>query len=190
VGSEIQAQDPNLEHFRSYLNLLARLNVDPRLQGKLDPSGVVQQTLLEAHQALHDLRGRSEAEVLAWLRTALARNLADEVRRLRAGKRDAVREESLQQALEQSSARLEAWLAEKESSPSRRAERHEEAVRLAAALACLPDKQQQAVELRHLKGLSLAEVARELGCTKAAVVGLLHRGLEKLRELLEDDERG
>jgi DNA-directed RNA polymerase specialized sigma24 family protein len=42
------------------------------------------------------------------------------------------------------------------------------------------------VELRHLKGLSLAEVARELECTKAAVVGLLHRGVAKLRELLAD----
>ena len=185
-----EAQVPDLEKFRDYLRLLARLHLDPRLRGKLDPSGVVQQTLLEAHQSMEQLRGRAEAEMLAWLRQALAHNLADEVRRLTAGKRDAVREESLQAALEQSSARLDAWLAAEQSSPSRLAERQEQAVRLAAALAQLPDKQRQAVELRHLQGLSLAEVAAEMDTTKTAVVGLLHRGVEKLRGLLQEDERG
>jgi hypothetical protein len=41
-----------------------------------------------------------------------------------------------------------------------------------------------------LKGLSLAEIAGELDCSKAAVVGLLHRGLQKLRTLLEEESRG
>jgi RNA polymerase sigma-70 factor (ECF subfamily) len=184
VDSPTAGQVPDLERFREYLRLLARLQVDPRLRGKLDPSGVVQQTLWEAHQALEQLRGRSEAEVLAWLRQALAHNLTDEIRRLTTGKRDVGREESLQQALEQSSARLEAWLATEDSSPSQSAERQEQAVRLAGALAQLPDRQRQAVELRHLRGLSLTEVAGEMGCTRTAVVGLLHRGVEKLRELL------
>jgi RNA polymerase sigma-70 factor (ECF subfamily) len=177
----------DLERFREYLRLLAGLHLDPRLRGKLDPSGVVQQTLLEAHQALIQLRGRAEAEVLAWLRKALAHNLADEVRRLTAGKRDAAREKSLQTALEQSSARVEAWLAAEHSTPSRVAHRQEQAVRLAAALARLPDKQRQAVELRHLQGLSLAQIAAEMDTTKAAVVGLLHRGVEKLRDLLKEE---
>jgi DNA-directed RNA polymerase specialized sigma24 family protein len=43
--------------------------------------------------------------------------------------------------------------------------------------------------LRHLKGLSLAEIAGELSCTKAAVVGLLHRGVQKLRALLEEESQ-
>jgi len=154
----------------------------------LDDSGLVQQTLLEAHQSLDQLRGRTESEVLAWLRKALAHHLADEIRRLHSGKRDVGREESLQEALEKSSSSVEAWLAIEQSSPSQAAERQEQTLRLAAALAKLPEKQRQAVELRHLKGLALAEVAVELGCTRPAVVGLLHRGVEKLRELLAGEE--
>ena len=93
------------DRFRAYLGLLARQQVDKDLQGKLDLSGVIQQTLLEAHQA-----GRvAELETcqrLAWLRTALARNLADELRRLRADKRDAGRERNLEAALDASAASL------------------------------------------------------------------------------------
>jgi RNA polymerase sigma-70 factor, ECF subfamily len=185
-----QEADRELKAFREYFYLLARMQVVPGLQGKVDLSGVVQQTLLEAHQAMDQLRGRSEAEKAAWLRKALAHNLADEIRKLTAARRDAGREESLQRALEESSARLEAWLVAEQSSPPEQAERHEQALRLAEALAGLPDKQRQAVELRHLRGLSLAEVAAELDTSKAAVVGLLHRGVEKLRALLsEPDQR-
>ena len=179
-------QDLALEKYRDYLRLLVRLQTDPRLHGKLDPSGVVQQTLFEAHQAIRQLQGRSEAQILAWLRKALARNLADEIRRLGAGKRDVAREQSLEQALERSSSHLEAWLAVEQASPEQQAERHEQLLRLAAALERLPAKQRLAVELRHLRGLSHAEVAAEMSTSKAAVVGLLHRGIEKLREFLAE----
>jgi RNA polymerase sigma-70 factor, ECF subfamily len=180
----------NLDRFRAYLALLARLQVAVRLQGKLDLSGVVQQTLLEAHQAAERLRDRTEAETAGWLRRALANNLADEIRRLEAGRRDVGRERSLEAALERSSARLEAWLAAEDSSPSERLIRREQALKLADALARLPANQRRAVELRHLRGLSVAEVAASLDSTKTAVVGLLHRGVHKLRELLAEGGEG
>jgi RNA polymerase sigma-70 factor (ECF subfamily) len=147
----------------------------------------VQQALFEAHQASAQLTGRSEAEVAAWLRRALAHNLADEGRKLGADKRNVAREQSLEAALEQSSARLDAWLTAEQSSPSERLIRQEQAVQLAAALDRLPENQRRAVELRHLQGQSLAEVAAALDLSKSAVVGLLHRGVQKLRELLTED---
>jgi RNA polymerase sigma-70 factor (ECF subfamily) len=173
-----------LERFRDYLSLLARLEIDARLQGKIDLSGVVQQTFLEAHQASDQLVGRCDDEQLRWLRRALANNLADEIRRLRAEKRDVARERSLEQAIEESSSRLQAWLAVEDPSPPERVAHHEQTLTLVATLARLPDRQRQAVEMRHLKGLSLAQIAAEMECTKATVVGLLHRGVENLRSRL------
>jgi RNA polymerase sigma-70 factor, ECF subfamily len=176
-----------LERYRDYLRLLVRLQLAPQLQGKLDLSGLVQQTLLEATQALAQCRGEGHGQRAAWLRCILARNLTDEVRKVRASKRDPARERSLDEALEQSSARLEGWLVAEQSSPSEQAQRKEQGVIVAAALARLPDHQRQAVELHHIQGWSLAAVAQHLGCSKEAVAGLLHRGLRKLRELIPDD---
>src|SRR5579885_672319 len=100
-----------LERFRAYLRLLARLHLDPRLRGKLDASDVVQQTMLQAFQARAGFRGSTEAELAAWLRQILARNLAHAARDLGRDKRDVARERSLEQALGQSSHRLGLWLA-------------------------------------------------------------------------------
>src|SRR5437868_1420523 len=52
----------------------------------------------------------------------------------------------------------------------------------------LPDAQRRALELRHLHGRPLADIAREMGRTPAAVAGLLHRGLAQLRTLLGGDD--
>jgi RNA polymerase sigma-70 factor (ECF subfamily) len=180
----------SLEHYRDYLNLLARLRLDARLRGKLDPSDVVQQTLLEAYQARQQFRGEGPAQEAAWLRQILARNLANAVRDLGRARRDVARERSLEAAVNESSARLEAWLAAwlaaEQSSPSQQAARNEDAVRLARALAQLPEAQREVLVLRHLQGRPLAEISEQLGRSPASVAGLLHRGLKQLRELLQE----
>ena len=182
----ITTQD-DLERFRDYLLLLARLEVAPALRDKVDLSGIVQQTLLEAHQGLcqHPERVRAQAETAGWLRAILSHNLADALRKLSARKRDVRREWSLDAALDQSASRLERWLAVEQSSPSQRAIRQEELLRMVASLAELPESQRRAIELHHLRGMPLSEIASELGTTKAAVAGLLHRGLKTLRIRLD-----
>jgi RNA polymerase sigma-70 factor (ECF subfamily) len=174
-----------LEHFRPYLRLLVRMQLGAALAAKLDASDLAQQTLVEAWRGLDRLRARDEAEVAGWLRGILAHVLAHAVRDLHRDKRDVARERSLEQALAASSARLEAWLAAEQSSPSERAEHNEEVIRLAAALERLPEAQREAVTLHYFQAWTLAQVAQHLGRSPAAVAGLVQRGLKQLRRLLQ-----
>jgi RNA polymerase sigma-70 factor (ECF subfamily) len=188
VDGQAETEGRPLEDYRDYLRLLARLQLSPRLRTKLDASDVVQQALLQAHESRDQFRGESEGERLAWLRVILANTLGAAARRYATEARDLDREHSLEADLALSSSRLEGMLAADQTSPSAGAARCEELLRLAQAMAQLPTDQQQVVELHHLKGLPVAEVAERLGRTRPAVVGLLFRGLKKLRSLLHPGE--
>ncbi len=175
-----------LDSYRSYLLLLARMQLDDRARQRIDASDVVQQTLLEAHQKRGQFQG-PKSEVGAWLRVALANNIRDALRKQRRQKRDVARQRSLEAAVEESSQRLGRWLAADVSSPSMQAIRNEDLLRMADALVELPEAQRDAVVLHHLHGWTISEVAKRIDRSNAAVAGLLHRGLRKLRELMTNE---
>jgi RNA polymerase sigma-70 factor (ECF subfamily) len=186
-------QDPPVaaadwERFREFLLLLARMQGDARWQAKLDLSGVVQQTLLEAYQDGKGLADAPDAQKAGWLKRALANNLADELRKLNTARRDVGRERSLQAGLDQSHSHLELLLPDAHGTPSKAAVRAERGLQLAQAFAALPEAQRQVIELHHLKGHTLVQVAETLGTTKPAVAGLLHRGLKALRGMIKPDD--
>jgi RNA polymerase sigma-70 factor (ECF subfamily) len=183
MAGEADHQTRPLERFRAYLRLLARLQFPAALQAKLDPSDLVQQTLLQAHQALGQFRGTTVAEQAAWLRRILANTLANAVRDLHRAGRDF----ALEQSIHESSARLEAWLAAEHTPPVEAAIRNEQFLVLADRLAELPEVQREALLLRYCEGWSVGAIAEHLGRTRASVASLLRRGLGALRELLEPE---
>lgn len=182
---ELGESSDGIEQFRTYLRFLARVQIGPEMQGKLDPSDIVQQSMLQAHRAWKGFRGQSEAELAGWLRTILANTIAHAARHLRTQKRDVGREQSIHEAVDASSMRLEHFLAAEQSSPSQRAVRREHAVLVAEAVESLSEDQREAIVLRYWHGMTLAEVAKAMDKTLPATAGLVHRGLKMLRQKLE-----
>jgi RNA polymerase sigma-70 factor, ECF subfamily len=180
------ANEWHLERYQALLRLRVRqLHLDPRLKRRCDASDLVQETLLKAHKNLDRFRGKTEAELVKWLHEILAHTLADEVRKARTGKRNLNLERPLEAIVAESSARLEAFLAANQSSPSQHAERKELLLRTTEALDQLPEDQRDVIILRDLMNLSVTEIAGQLQRTEKSVAGLLLRGRHKLRELLE-----
>jgi RNA polymerase sigma-70 factor (ECF subfamily) len=176
-----------LERYRSYLALLARLQIDRRLQGKLDEEDLVQQTFLLAHRHFVQFRGTTEHELATWLRRILASCVANALRHYLGTKRRDLRlERQLAAELDRSSRVLDRGLLAGQSSPSQQAALREQAVLLADCLARLPKDYREAVILRHLEGLPFLEVAQRMGRTVDSVKKLWARALVQLRELLGD----
>jgi RNA polymerase sigma-70 factor, ECF subfamily len=174
-----------LELYRNYLELLARLQVGRRLQGKADAADLVQETFLAAHSYFARFQGTSKEELAGWLRQILASRLAKLVRRYCGTQRRDVRlERRLAAELDQSSQILDQGLLAPQSSPSQRAVRREQAVLLADALGHLPGDYREVLVLHHLEGLSLPEVARRLGRTLDSVKNVWLRALAGLRRLV------
>jgi len=177
---------PDIERFRSRLRLLAEIDLSPRLRVKEDASDIVQHSLLEAHRDLPGYRGQTEAELYGWLKTILARNLLNAARHYRAQKCDLRREQPVADRLEQSSLRIDNFLASEQTSPSQQAVHNEQIEQLADGLAQLLDGERTAIMLKHFQGWSLAEISAHLGRPVDAVAGLLKRGLKKLRSHLQE----
>jgi RNA polymerase sigma-70 factor (ECF subfamily) len=175
-----------LEMYRSYLGLLAHLQICRRLQGKADPADLVQETFLKANRDFHQFRGEGERELAGWLRQILAASLAQLVRRYCGTKgRDIRLERALVNELDESSQALDGGLVAAQSSPSQQVSRREQAVLLADALERLPEDYRGVVVLRHLEELSFPEVAERMGRSVDSVEKLWVRALSRLRRELE-----
>ncbi len=174
-----------LESYRNYLVMLAQVQIDRRLQGKVDASDLVQETFLQACGAFAGFRGSTEGELLQWLRQILASKIANLVRRFYKTQCRNVRlERQLDEELNQSS-RIAQALALSQSSPSERAARREEAVLLADALKRLPTQYHDVVVLHHLEELSFPEVADRTGRSVNSVEKTWLRALAALHRVLE-----
>ena len=174
-----------LEAYAGYLNLLARVQIGRRLQGKADAGDLVQETFLEAHRQIRNFRGNTEAELLAWLRRILAGQIALMLRRYLGTKgRDVKLERELHIQLDQSSQAMDAGFLATHSTPSQHASRREQAVLLAEALRRLSEDHREVIVLRHIEALSFPDVAARMGRSEDSVQKLWVRALANLRRSL------
>ena len=168
---------------------MAKAQVESWLRVKVDASDVVQQTLLEAHRDFDGFQGKSEQELLAWLRKILAHNVADFIRRYRGtAKRQVRREVPLRGAAETGVARGAPEPAAPGPTPSQEFLQLDNELRMAAALAELPPDYQEVVVLRNLQRLSFNEVAEQMGRSRPAVQMLWMRAIKRLQQALGNDE--
>jgi RNA polymerase sigma-70 factor (ECF subfamily) len=186
---KLESQPDDLERYREFLHRRARRQLGWRLRRKLDAADLVQETLLQAHQKRAQFRGQTEAELVSWLRTILENTLGMTMRQFRARARDVARERSLHYGFGEAGPCRKARPTATPHTPDENLLRQEQFRRLADALAELPPHQRQAIELHHLEGRSLAEVAEQMHKSRDAVIGLLFRGLKSLRRLLAEEEK-
>lgn len=180
-------KDPNrLAEYEKYLTTLARAHLSPKYRAKVGASDIVQQSMIQACQAIDDFRGESEGELRAWLRQILARNIIHLDRDYHRDKRDIERERSMEDRLGKSSMRLEGLLEAGGPSPSQNVAVGERVIQLSQALEKLPEAQRDAIRMHYLDGMKLSEVAGQLDRSTGAVAGLLHRGLKALRETMRE----
>src|SRR5262249_30712874 len=163
-AGDAAARGELLERYRRYLELLARLQIGRRLQGKVDASDVVQDAFLQAHRHFGQFRGKTEGELVAWLRQILVSQLGNLVRRHQGTQRRSVRlERDLAVERDRSSRELDAAVFAAQSTPSQQASRREQAVLLADALAEMPHDYREVIILRHLEELTFAQMAERMG---------------------------
>jgi RNA polymerase sigma-70 factor (ECF subfamily) len=167
---------PCLSGFHARLLARAQALMGPQLRVQLDPADIVHETLLKAYQALDQFRGDKDCQLAAWLDTILTNSIKNAIRSLRV----------MESYAERPQVGVRERVLTNGSCPVRAAIWNEDLRRLSKALAQLPQNQRAVLELRLMYDCSLAGIGNLTGRTRASVIGLLQRGLRKLRTLLTD----
>jgi RNA polymerase sigma-70 factor (ECF subfamily) len=169
------------------LRRMVAFRLDQRLQGRIDPSDVIQEAYLEASKHLADYLREPALPFFLWLR-GIAGNKLRELHRHHLGTqmRDAGREVSIYRGTmpETTSAALAAQLMGHETRPSEAAVRAEIKVRLQEALNSMDPLDREVLALRHFEQLSPAETAQVLGIKEKAAGMRYVRALKRLKDIL------
>ena len=176
-----------LGRYHDRLRRMIAVRLDPRLQGRFDPSDVLQETYVDALSRLPEYLREARMPFFLWIRYLTAHRLG-RIHRAHLGRRmrDAGREASLYRGAmpEASSAALAAQLLGKECRPSEAAVRAEQQLRLQDALSRMDPIDREVLSLRHFERLTRAEAAQVLNISGAATAKRYFRALERLRQIL------
>jgi RNA polymerase sigma-70 factor (ECF subfamily) len=182
-----------LARHRERLRRMVALRLDRRLQGRIDPSDVIQEAYLEASARLAEYLRDPSTPFFLWLRFLTGQKLVTLHRRhLGVKMRDAGHEVALYHGSmpQASSAALAGRLLGHDTRPSEAAVRAEMKIRVQEALNSMPVLEREALALRHFEQLSRAEIAQVFGISEAAAGKRYIRALERLKQILGQSPGG
>jgi RNA polymerase sigma-70 factor, ECF subfamily len=180
------AADVLLQRHRERLKRMVGLFLDPRVRQRVDPSDIVQETLLCAARRLPELDAEPAGGFYPWLREMARERILDAHRKhVRAGKRSVIREDPIGRlASSESTARLAEQLVDRNDSPSRKFEAAERKAELQRALDEMDEPNRELLLMRYVEQMKVREIAGTLAVSEAAVKSRLGRALARLSEIL------
>lgn len=169
-----------IESSRDYLLLIANQGIDPDIRGKIGASDIVQESILTAQANIGRFRGDTKGEWLAWLKQILINDLRESRRTYKSVQKRSVRQERSIDG----SAPIAPLIQDAHLTPRTHAVKTEEMELLLAAIAELPEDQQQIIKLRNWEHLSYEEIGQRLNRSPDAVRKMWGRAVLKLKDRL------
>jgi RNA polymerase sigma-70 factor (ECF subfamily) len=190
--SRVATGDPDawralFDRDRERLRRMVALRMDRRLQGRVDPSDVIQEAHIEAMTRLPEYLRQPDMPFFLWLRLIVGQRLTLLHRRhLGTPGRDAGREIGLYHGAlpEATSAALAARLLGHLTQPSAAAVRAERKIRIQTALNAMDPLDREILALRHFEQLSNGEAAQAVGLSRSTASKRYLRALQRLKEML------
>lgn len=174
-----------LEQHRDRLKRMVALRLDRRVLKRVDPSDIIQETLIQANHKLDEYLRQQPIPFYPWLRQLAWDQLVTAYRRhVVAHRRSTTREDFVPDLSDESVAELATVLCDLSEEPLRKLLRAEAQGRLRDALSQLAEQDREILVLRYLEQLSTADTAAILNLGLSAVKMRHLRAIERLRELL------
>jgi RNA polymerase sigma-70 factor (ECF subfamily) len=188
AAGEAAAFDELLRQNRQRLKQMVHVQLDARLQARVDPSDVVQDAMIEAARRFTAYLSERPLPFYPWLRQ-IALDRIGRVHRnhLRIARRDVRRETALAPLLpDDSIEQLADRVLYHGSDPAQRLSRKETGEQIRQALGRLASEDREVLVLRFLEHLSAAEAAAVLGVSEAALRMRQLRALQRFQKLIAD----
>jgi RNA polymerase sigma-70 factor (ECF subfamily) len=187
-GADPQVLGQIWEHYRDRLRRVVRLRLDRRLQGRADPSDVLQEAFLDFQSRAAQYAQKPDMPFFLWLRFLTGQRL-QLIHRHHLGTqmRDAGREVSLHRGAmpQATSVSLAAQLLGRFTSVTQAVQRAEMQLILQEAINGLDPLDREILALRHFEELSNEETAQVLGIKPSAASNRHVRALKRLRDVLK-----
>jgi RNA polymerase sigma-70 factor (ECF subfamily) len=159
-----------LDQNRERLRRMVALRMDHRLQGRLDPSDVIQESYLEASQRLAEYIAQPTLPFYLWLR-AIGREVQQDFGGVPAA----------------SSVALAGQFASHDLRPSEIAVRDEVRQRIQSLLEQLDPMDREILALRHYEQLNNGEAAKVLDLQESAASKRYLRAIQRLKDVMTNE---